>query len=1381
MPDTPLTPSSPTIDEIRARLGLVMVRDQFRLAGRLDGLRRTPDGRGRAESLTAITAAVVEAEARVALRAATVPSLSFPAELPISARSAEIIETLRDHRVVIVAGETGSGKSTQLPKLCLAAGRGVRGLIGHTQPRRLAARTVAERVAEELGSEVGGIVGYTVRFTDRVGERTLVKVMTDGILLAEIQRDRMLDRYDTIIVDEAHERSLNVDFLLGYLKRLLPRRPDLSVVITSATIDTERFSQHFDGAPVIEVTGRGYPVELRYRPLDEGDDDAERDQIQAVCDAVAELDGEGPGDVLVFLSGEREIHDTADALKALTLRHTEILPLYARLSAHEQHRIFSPHPGRRIVLATNVAETSLTVPGVRYVVDAGTARISRYSKRLKVQRLPIEAISQASANQRAGRCGRVAPGICIRLYAEDDYLSRPEFTEPEILRTNLASVILQMTAIGLGDVARFPFVDPPDSRSIRDGVALLDELAALAPPRPSVKAGSGSSTRVVPDGQRTLTPLGRKLAQLPLDPRLGRMVLEAEHQGCVRELLVLASVLSIQDPRERPAEHRQAADEQHRRFADPRSDFLSLLRLWDYLRELQQTLSSNQFRKRCKAEYLNHLRIREWHDLYSQLRQVCSGMGIHLKTERAERTDRTERTDHTERADRTGTEGTPDTVEPMAPDRADAVHRALLAGLLSQIGMRDPATGEYLGARGARFAIAPGSVLARKGPPWVMVAELVETNRLWGRVAARIEPEWAETSGGHLVARTYSEPVWDAKRAAAMASERVTLFGLPIVPSRRVSYAPIDPEAAREIFLRHALVDGDWLSPHAFRDHNRVAIEAVQALQSKARRRDLLVDDEAIFEFYDQRVPAEVVTGRDFDQWWKRERRARPALLDLTHAVLLRPDARWVDGEALPDTWPLPAEAVEAGSARPSSAGEAGEASEAGEAATPGEALLLTYAWDAGAPDDGATVHVPLLALPKVGMARFEWQVPGWRLELVSALIKTLPKDIRRHLAPVAPHAAAFCARAIPSDGPLLSVLARALGRSIGIPVTPADFDPERLPEHLRMKIAVFDVDGRCLAVGTDLDALQERFGATVRAAALAEVRAAAGKFERDAVTTWDLGSLPREIAVVRQGQKVEAYPALKVEGDRIAVRVLASRFEQELEMRAGTRALLLRSVVSLKAILGRMLSNEGRLALARTGYGTVDALVDDCVAAGVDQIVAEHGGPAWDERGFDALRVAVRDGVADRAIDLVVVAARELEAAAAAQARLSRITSPPLAPAVDDMAAQLARLVAPGFVTATGAARLADVERYVQAIDRRLDKLADDPRRDRSRMDTITELSARHQALVRAFAPGPVPDEIAAIGWMIEDLRVSLFAQSLKVPRPVSEKRILDALDDWS
>ncbi|MGH9001520.1 MAG: ATP-dependent RNA helicase HrpA, partial [Acidimicrobiia bacterium] len=744
------------------------------------------------------------------------PALRYPAELPITARRDDILAAISDHQVVIVAGETGSGKSTQLPKMCLELGRGTDGLVGHTQPRRLAARTIAERIASEIGTEVGGAVGYAVRFTDRVGDATLVKVMTDGILLAEIQRDRRLRRYDTLIIDEAHERSLNIDFLLGYLRQLLPERPDLKVVVTSATIDTERFSAHFGGAPVVEVSGRTYPVEVRYRPLEE-----DTDQAEAICEAVAELSAESPGDILVFLSGEREIRDAADALSALDLPATEILPLYARLSAAEQHRVFQPHPGRRVVLATNVAETSLTVPGIRYVIDPGTARISRYSRRTKVQRLPIEAVSQASANQRAGRCGRVAPGICLRLYSEEDFAARPEFTEPEILRTNLASVILQMEALGLGDMARFPFLDAPDARNIKDGVALLEELGALAPAERQ-------------PGKR-LTTLGRRLARLPLDPRLGRMVLEAEGHGCVHEVMVITAALAIQDPRERPADQQAAADELHARFAGDESDFLAYLRLWDHLAEQQEALSSNQFRKRCRAEFLNYLRVREWQDIYGQLRQVSRSLDIPINT------------------------------QPGDPGR---IHLSLLAGLLSHIGVRDGTTRDYQGARGARFAIAPGSSLFKASPRWVMAAELVETNRLWARVAARIQPEWAERLGAHLVKRSYSEPHWDLERGEAMAYERVSLYGLPIVTARRIGYGRVDPAGARELFIRHALVEGEWRTHDRFVDHNRALVDEVRALEDRTRRRDLLVTDEVMVGWFDARLPGDVTSARHFDRWW---------------------------------------------------------------------------------------------------------------------------------------------------------------------------------------------------------------------------------------------------------------------------------------------------------------------------------------------------------------------------------------------------------------------------------------------------------------------------------------------------------------------------------
>ncbi|HEX6874013.1 MAG TPA: ATP-dependent RNA helicase HrpA, partial [Micromonosporaceae bacterium] len=774
-PQAHQTPPGPApIAELRARLGGLTLRDERQLGRRLDGLRRPDRGgrgrsrsSGRADDLTTITAQIDAAQARIAARRSAGPVVTYPDELPISQRRDDIAAAIRDHQVVIVAGETGSGKTTQLPKICLELGRGVRGMIGHTQPRRIAARTVAERIAEELTTPLGDAIGYQVRFTGRVGETTLVKLMTDGILLAETQHDRLLHAYDTLIIDEAHERSLNIDFILGYLKHLLPRRPDLKVIITSATIDPERFARHFAGpdgtpAPIVEVSGRTYPVEVRYRPLVddsvEPDQDADddnvvvRDQIQAICDAVDELRQAGPGDILVFLSGEREIRDTADALRKQNLPLTEVVPLFARLSTAEQHRVFAPHTGRRIVLATNVAETSLTVPGIKYVVDPGTARISRYSQRLKVQRLPIEPVSQASANQRKGRCGRTSDGICIRLYAEQDFLARPEFTDPEILRTNLASVILQMTALDLGDIEAFSFVEPPDRRSINDGVALLQELGAFDP--------------AIRDHRRRLTPLGRKLAQLPVDPRLGRMVIEAEGNGCLREVLIIAAALSIQDPRERPLDKQEAAAQQHARFRDPESDFIAYLNLWRYLQEQQRALSSNQFRRMCKTEFLNYLRVREWQDLESQLRQVVTSMGATLNRVEAD---------------------------------PNQVHTALLAGLLSHVGFKDIEKPEYLGARGARFAIFPGSVLFRKNPRWVMAAELVETSRLWARVAAKIEPEWAERLAGHLVKRSYSEPHWERNQGAAVAYEKVTLYGLPVVASRKVHYGRIDPELSREL------------------------------------------------------------------------------------------------------------------------------------------------------------------------------------------------------------------------------------------------------------------------------------------------------------------------------------------------------------------------------------------------------------------------------------------------------------------------------------------------------------------------------------------------------------------------------------------------------
>jgi ATP-dependent helicase HrpA len=1169
-------------------------------------------------------------------------SITYPRELPVSQRRAEIAEAIRDHQVVVVAGETGSGKTTQLPKICLELGRGTAGMIGHTQPRRLAARTVAERVAAELRTPLGQTVGYQVRFTDRVSRATQVKLMTDGILLAELERDRSLRRYDTIIIDEAHERSLNVDFLLGYLARLLPRRPDLKLIITSATIDPERFSRHFGGAPVVEVSGRTYPVEVRYRPLgDDADDD--RDQAQGILDAVDELCREGPGDILVFLSGEREIRDTAEALRGHQFPRSpggvEVLPLYARLAAAEQHRVFQTHAGRRVVLATNVAETSLTVPGIKYVVDPGTARISRYSHRSKVQRLPIEPISQASANQRKGRCGRTSDGICIRLYSEDDFTSRPEFTEPEILRTNLASVILQMTSLRLGDIARFPFIDPPDRRSVKAGVDLLHELGAL-------------------DGGR-LTPVGRKLAQIPADPRLARMLLEAGRLGCAREVLVIVAALSIQDPRERPADKQERADELHRRFADKGSDFLTWLNLWRYLHEQQAERSSNQFRKLCRAEFLNYLRVREWQDLHGQLRAVARDLGIKLNRAEDE------------------------------PD-ADRVHTALLAGLLSHIGLKQGDTREYLGARGTRFAIWPGSALARKPPQWVMAAELVETSRLWGREVARIEPEWAEALAGHLVRRTYAEPHWSRSRGAVMATERVTLYGIPIVTDRQVNYARVDPGVARELFLRHALVEGDWETSHEFFARNRRLLAEVEELEHRARRRDILVDDHTLFDFYDRRIPDEVVSARHFDAWWIRARQDRPDLLDFERSMLIEETADAPDAGDYPDSWHQD-----------------------------GHRLRLTYQFEPGSDADGVTVHVPLAVLNQVEPDGFDWQVPGLRHELVTELIRSLPKAIRRSFIPAPNWAASVLERIGPADGPLLEVLGRELEKAGPVEVPPDAFDLAKVPDHLRMTFRVVDRPAdraasrrgrgrgpaRVVAEGKDLEALKQRLAPRMRAA----IAAAAPGLERDQVTTWDLGALPRVVEERRGGRAVKGFPALVEEDGGVAVRLLETEAEQAAAMWAGTRRLLLASIPSpVKYVLGRQ-SNQAKLTLSRYRHGSATDLFADCLAAAADDLIAANGGPAWDEAGFRRLLDAVRGRLAETTLEVVSAVERVLAVTGEVEARLAELTNPAFSPAAADVRAQLDALIYPGWVTATGRRRLPDVLRYVRAMAQRLDRLPGD------------------------------------------------------------------------
>jgi ATP-dependent helicase HrpA len=1293
---------------LRARLRELTLRDEHRLVRRLDKLRRTTGAERRAQDLQRLVAEVERAETRVARRRAAVPKVVYPQDLPVVARRQDLLEAIRDNQIVVVAGETGSGKTTQLPKICLELGRGVRGAIGHTQPRRIAARTVAERIADELGVGIGDAVGFAVRFSDRSSEDTLVRVMTDGLLLAEVKRDPLLRRYDTIIVDEAHERSLNIDFLLGVVKRVLPRRPDLKLIITSATIDPQRFAAHFSDAPVVEVSGRTYPVEVRYRPVVDPDDsssDPDRDQVDAIGDAAEELMREGRGDILVFLSGEREIRDTADALRGRFKSGkdpVEVLPLYARLSTAEQQRVFKAHTGRRIVLATNVAETSLTVPGIKYVIDPGAARISRYSARLKVQRLPIERISQASADQRKGRCGRTSEGICIRLYTEEDFLERPRFTDPEILRTNLASVILQMAAAGLGEIERFPFLDPPDRRQVRDGINLLTELRALDP--------GGARDR---DGGPRLTPIGRRLAGLPVDPRFARMVIEADALGCANEVIVIAAGLSIQDPRERPAEKRDLADRQHARFADDTSDFLAYLNLWRYLREQQRELSGNQFRKRCHAEYLHYLRVREWQDLVGQLRAAAREIGV-------------------------------------KPNQADAdpqqVHLALLSGLLSHVGMKDPKGRDYQGARNARFQIFPGSALARKQPSWVMAAELVETSRLWARDVARIQPEWVEPLAEHLLRRTYSEPRWDGKRGAVVATERVTVYGLPIVAGRTVTYGRIDPKLSRELFIRRALVEGEWEARHDFLAENRRRVAEVEALEDRARRRDILAGDEARFAFFDERVPADAVSGAAFDRWWRDERRAHPDLLTYPREVLVAPDARdALDPRARPTAW------------------------KQGDLVLP-----LTYRFEPGAPDDGVTVHVPLTALGRLRPIGFEWLVPAFRPELVTTLIRSLPKELRKPLVPVPDVAAEVLARVTPRSQPLLDALARELEALRGVRIPRSAWDLSRLPPHLRMTFRIEDENGRAIAEGNDLTALREEVAPRLRA----ELTARNPELERTGLRAWEIGSLPREVEL--RGSGIRAFPALVDEGSTVGVRVLETPEAQAETMALGTRRLLLLAIPSpLRYVLDRLPKNA-QLALAGAPHGSVREVLEDAQTAAIDALVARAGGPAWDEAGFRRLRDFVAGELADETTRIVGQIAGILDAARDVQRRLEPLTVEAVAPARRDVEAQLARLVAPGFATASGAGRLADIERYLQGAARRLERLPDAPARDLDRMRAVHELEALHRRRLDEWPRGrPLPAALREVPWMLEELRVSNFAQGLGTRGPVSSKRIRRVIEE--
>nr|WP_235937693.1 ATP-dependent RNA helicase HrpA [Marinobacter caseinilyticus] len=1234
---------------------------------------------------------------RVQLRQAGHRPATFPAELPVSDRVEDIREALEQHQVVIVAGETGSGKTTQIPKLCLNAGRGIRGLIGHTQPRRIAARSVAARISEELGEQPGDTVGFQIRFTDTTSEQSRVKIMTDGILLSEIQHDRFLDRYDTLIIDEAHERSLNIDFLLGYLRQLLPKRPDLKIIITSATIEVDRFSRFFNDAPVIEVSGRTYPVDVCYRPLTGDEEDKDQGWSDGVLAALEEIEAQEqsarqpPGDVLVFLPGEREIRSLSRNLRHAELHHTEVVPLYSRLSNKEQNRVFQSHSGRRIVLSTNVAETSLTVPGIRYVIDTGVARISRYSVRSKIQRLPIEPISQASANQRAGRCGRVAPGICFRLYDELDFLNRPEFTDPEILRTNLASVILQMASSGLGEIRRFPFLEAPDNRLINDGYKLLEELSAV-------------------DDRRGLTTLGRTMARLPLDPRLARMLVTAAEQGSLAEMLIIIAGLSVQDPRERPQEKQQAADQAHSLFNDKDSDFVTLLNIWTFYEEQRQALSHNQLKRVCQKHFLSPMRMREWRDIHRQLTLICREQKLSFNPEIA---------------------------------GYEPIHKAILAGLLGQVATKLEKR-EYLATRNRKVLIFPGSKVAKTSPKWIVAAEVVETSRVFARMVAKIEPEWVEPLAGHVVKRHYFEPHWEQKRAQVMGYEKVTLYGLDIIPKRRIPYGKIDPAECRLLFIRRALVEGDYETKAPFIAHNQSMLDSVEDLERKTRRRDLLVDEQSLVDFYDARLPSDIVSGRHFEKWWSTLAPEALNALELTEADILQ---RPVDQDAdtlFPDH--LEWEGVN---------------------------YPLNYEFEPTGDQDGVTMRVPLMALKQLPAQRLEWLVPGLVREKCIALVKSLPKNLRRNFVPVPDYVDAALDNITPSNEPITQKLADQLRRMTGVRIEPEAWRLDSLPSHLRMNLCVVDDQDNVLEQSRDVLALQGRLDARAEAA-LKEAKSDMGSdTERVAARDWQFGRLPSSVQTEKAGMQVTVFPALEDLGGTVR----QTRFLDALTAEVATRKAVGRLVLNR---LGNTLDNmANRLphfkasGLMFAPVGKASALLDDLMLATAMAHFTNATLPRT-EHEFDAVFEAGRGDfipALERADDQL---SRALTGYHKVMKQLKGKINLALANSMADLKFQLENLVYPDFIVDTPFDWFMHFPRYFEAADARLQKMPREMGREREFIHTIEPLWSRYAKKREVQQRQGVRDEeLITYRWMLEEFRVSFFAQQLGTAVPVSVKRL--------
>lgn len=1243
-------------------------------------------------------------------RVKNVPDVSYDEALPVSARHDEIVEAIRNNQVVIISGETGSGKTTQIPKMCLEAGLGVKGFIGHTQPRRIAARAVSERIASELNEELGKSVGYKVRFTDVTSPESYIKLMTDGILLSETAQDRLLLNYDCIIIDEAHERSLNIDFLLGYLKRLLERRKDLKLIITSATINTDRFSEHFDNAPVIEVSGRTYPVEVVYMPLgivDKEDDDEfeaeELDLRKGILKAVKYLFEEhGRADVLVFLPGEREIMDISIFLNKAHLPGVEILPLYARLATSEQNRIFAPHQNVRIVLCTNVAETSLTVPGIRYVIDPGTARISRYSPKTKVQRLPVEKISRASADQRKGRCGRVSEGVCVRLYSKEDFECRDAFTDPEILRTNLAAVILQMVALRLGNISSFPFIDPPMPRQVTDGIRLLEEIGAI------------SESRNLSTDEIVLTKTGQSLSKIPADPRLSRMLIEADKEGCLSEVLVIVAALAVMDPRERPLDRQEQSRQYHHRFDDEKSDFLSILNLYHYICKCQKEMSNSALRRKLKQEYLSYLRVREWFDLLRQLRASCQMLKYRFNEKEAD---------------------------------YDSIHRAILSGLLSQVGHYDDNDKSlYLGARGVKFIIHPSSVLSKKKPKWICASELNETSRLFAKTAAAIDPLWLEKIGQHLIKRSYAEPHWSKKQGAVVAMMTISLYGLPVVTGRRVLYSNIDKKLCRELFIRDGLVSGDLDCRHAFFRRNMDLLKEIEHVEDKLRRRDLIADDTVLFDFYDKRLPSDIVSVRHFDRWWSEKSKSDPSFLDFSLEMVVKDGFNTIKEDAFPEFWN-----------------------------TGDFKLPLSYVFDPTSKEDGVTVHIPLAILNRISPKEFTYQIPGLRLELFTALIKSLPKRLRKNLIPAPNYAAALLeSLGQPNSDDMYVRAAKELTRMGGEVISPDDFDRTLIDRHLFMMFAIVDEKGAVISRGRNFEALSSSLQGQVKDVLHKVVKTSSHNTKS---SSWTFGTIKKEQVKAHGAIEIKAYPALTDKGDGVSLELYDSPFKQQKAMWIGQRKLLALSIRQPTAYLEQHLPNKAKLSMYYQPLGSVKELINDLMLGAIDVIMRKNNAPCFDEESFNELLLKVKADLNDEALNLCRVVEKILYLAHDLKRMLKKQLNFTVAYTYQDVGKQLDSLVYKGFISQTGEENLNNIPRYLEAAVYRLDKVHRDVNRDLMHTRVLDDLYEQYKNTLSRYRYGAVPDDLLNVKWLIEELRVSYFAQQLGVKVSVSDKRIVNEL----